>query len=220
MIQAWQTRLLNNKPFVTKEYKAVGSYTDTLGVGDYLITVIGGGGGGVGAWGRSGGTFDWGQGGVGGTLQVKVSISKATQINVVVGAGGRTSTQSYQGVVSGWGGTDGVDSYITGIPNVTLRAGAGTAASFVPTSISGGTRTLGKQGTNTISGVKEIVANNTNKINAQGGAFSTTTTRAATGLANTNWPENTLFGAGGDAGYTTMIQSRTGGSGYVLIETI
>lgn len=225
MIQAWQLRLLNNKPYINIEYTA-GTYNETLPVGDYRITLIGHGGGAIGAQSRAG-TFNWAQGGVGGTLQVLVSLTKAANIQISVGGGGQAQTKLYSGAGVVLNGVAGTSTTITGIPNVTLVAGGGTGATFQSTTESAGIRTVGVMGTNSVSGVKQVLINNpTNIISDSGQFFTAAEIREPTGKANINYPNNTVIGRGGDCGWVTSsssygaIRQITGGSGYVLIETV
>lgn len=226
MIQAWQLRLLNNKPYINIEHSAAGTYNETLPVGDYRITLIGHGGGAIGAQSRAG-TFNWAQGGVGGTLQVLLSLTKAANIQINVGGGGQAQTRLYSGAGIVLNGVDGTATTITGIPNVTLVAGGGTGATFQSTTESAGTRTVGVMGTNSVLGVKQVLINNpTNILSDSGQFFTTVETREPTGKANINYPNNTDIGRGGDCGWVTSsnsygtIRQITGGAGYVLIETV
>lgn len=226
MIQAWQLRLLNNKPYINIEHSTAGTYNETLPVGDYRITLIGHGGGAIGAQSRAG-TFNWAQGGVGGTLQVLVSLTKAANIQITVGGGGRAQTILYSGAGVELNGVAGTATSITGIPNVTLVAGGGTGAKFISTTSSAGIRTVGVMGTNSVSGVKQVLINNpTNIISDNGQLFTTAEIREPTGKANINYPNNTVIGRGGDCGWVTSsssygtIRQITGGAGYVLIETV
>lgn len=224
MIQAWQYRLLNNKPIVRHEYRS-GIYNEILPAGDYRITLIGAGGGGVGVQAKAA-SFSWVQGGVGGTLQVELSLATDTEIAITVGAGQTTRTGSYEGSGIEYQAHNGGNTTITGIPGVVLVANGGTGAKFV-TAGNGGTRYLGTMGSTEVSGVKKILINNPNEIKSKGGYFLLPyDTREPTGCANTNYPDNTKFGAGGDAGWRTgptvygTIVGFFSGDGYVLIETI
>lgn len=226
MIQAWQKRLLNNKVIVRVEKFLAGVYNERLPVGDYRITLIGGGGGGVGGQSRAG-TFNYAQGGVGGTLQVLLSLTEPTDISITVGGGAIPDTGLYSAagfeLEAGTGGT----TSITGIPNTTLVANGGTGAKFVSYSAGGGTRTVGVMGSTQVSGVKRVLINNDIDIKSTSGDFFIpSTTRQPTGRANTNYAPDTTNGRGGDCGWQTStsslgtIVSVIGGTGYVLIETV
>lgn len=224
MIQAWQYRLLNNKPIVRHEYRS-GTYNEILPAGDYRITLIGAGGGGIGLTAQTT-AFSWVQGGVGGTLQVEVSLATDTEITINVGAGQTPRTGSYQGSGIEYTAHDGGNTSITGIPNVVLKANGGTGAKFT-TAGTGGTRTVGVMGSTEVSGVKRVLINNPNEIKSKGGYFLLPgTTREPTGCVNINYPKNTTLGRGGDAGWrpgSTAYGSIIGWwstDGYVLIETI
>lgn len=224
MIQAWQYRLLDNKPIVRHEYRS-GIYNETLAAGDYRITLIGAGGGGVGAQAQAA-AFSWVQGGVGGTLQVEVSIATDTEITINVGAGQTPRTGNYDGSNVEFQAHNGGNTTITGIPDVVLVANGGTGAKFI-TAGTGGVRTVGVMGSTEVSGVKRVLINNPNEIKSKGGYFLLPgTTREPTLCLNTNYPDNTKFGAGGDAGWRTgptvqgTIVGFFSGDGYVLIETI
>ena len=224
MIQAWQYRLLNNKPIVRYEYRS-GTYNETLAAGDYRITLIGAGGGGIGVQARTT-SFSWVQGGVGGTLQVEVSLATDTEITINVGAGQFPKTGSYAGSGIEYTAHDGGNTPITGIPNVILKANGGTGAKFISAG-TGGARTVGVMGSTEVSGVKRVLINNPNEIKSKGGYFLLPgTTREPTGCINTNYPKNTTFGRGGDAGWRPstsaygMIVGIISSDGYVLIETI
>lgn len=224
MIQAWQYRLLNNKPIVRHEYRS-GIYNEILPAGDYRITLIGAGGGGVGAQAQAA-AFSWVQGGVGGTLQVEVSIATDTEITINVGAGQTPRTGNYDGSNVEFQAHNGGNTTITGIPDVVLVANGGTGAKFI-TAGTGGVRTVGVMGSTEVSGVKRVLINNPNEIKSKGGYFLLPgTTREPTLCLNTNYPDNTKFGAGGDAGWRTgpTVQGTIVGffssDGYVLIETI
>ena len=82
-------------------------------------------------------------------------------------------------------------------------------------------------GSTEVSGVKRVLINNPNEIKSKGGYFLLPgTTREPTGCINTNYPKNTTFGRGGDAGWRPstsaygMIVGIISSDGYVLIETI
>lgn len=224
MIQAWQYRLLNNKPIVRYEYRS-GTYNATLSPGNYRLTLIGAGGGGVGVQAQAT-AFSWVQGGAGGTLQVEVAIVADTEITISVGAGQNPRTGSYQGSGIEYQAHNGGNTTITGIPGVVLIANGGTGAKFI-TAGTGGTRYVGTMGSTEVSGVKKILINNPNEIKSKGGYFALPyTTREPTLCLNTNYPDNTKFGSGGDAGWRTgstaygTIVGFISGDGYVLIETI
>lgn len=223
MIQAWQYRLLNNKPIVRHEYRS-GIHNEILPAGDYRATLIGAGGGGVGLQAQTA-AFSWAQGGVGGTLQVEFSLATDTEITITVGAGQNPRTGSYQGSGFEYTAHNGGNTSITGIPNVVLKANGGTGAKFI-TAGTGGVRTVGVMGSTEVSGVKRVLINNPNEIKSKDGYFLLPATREPTGCVNTNYPKNTTLGRGGDAGwkpstsaYGTIV-GMISSNGYVLIETV
>ena len=221
MIQAWQYRLLNNKPVVLIEYRQSGTYKETLQPGDYEIDLVGQGGGSANGLSTSG-TYSYVCGGVAGTLRVRVSITQPTTITINLNSRNNSRTRQYTGVVAGWSGDPGGDTSITGIPGATLIAHGGGGGSFTPTSATGGTRVSGLQGLVSVSGVKKVLINsNDNVIISTNGQIPTTETRTSTGQLNSNYPDNPVYGAGGDGGRNgATTQTRSGMAGVVIIKSI
>lgn len=216
MIQAWQKRLLNNKPSVNLTYRA-GTHDVKLDAGQYQITVIGGGGGA--ALLNTGGYYGLAKGGVGGTLTAIVNIPVRQTITLNVGSGGTSTINS--GATAA--GTAGNNTSISGIDGVVMIAGGGTAATVTPGGYTG-VKVQGVQGTNTVSGVLEILADNTNKITSiqRTRTPNNPNTNAGGGQANTNWPDNTSAGCGGDVAwnYAGTLTEQPGGDGLVNIRSL
>lgn len=220
MIQAWQKRLLNNKPAVQYDFSEAGTHTQVLDAGIYDMWLVGAGGGGL--------LFNvslpsdkmYADGGVGGVLHVRVAVQVQTAVTVNVGTGGESKIN---GPASGtYSAVAGGATTITGLANVTLSAGGGEPGTITFTSVTDNIRTPGAQGTNTASGknVQKIFSNNAIKIVSQEGATSARS-RDYAGQPNTNWAEDTTKGAGGQVGWTapTRIVSNPGGVGFVRIKT-
>lgn len=105
---------------------------------------------------------------------------------------------------------------------MTAKAGGGGGAKIVSSSSSGSTRTAGAMGTNTISGssVVEVLINNPTTITGRQSS-STSPSRTPSGCSNTNWPEDTSIGKGGDSGWrSTAFVSMTPGAGLLRIKKL
>lgn len=219
MIQAWQKRLLNNKPQYRRVFTENG--TVTLDAGYYKFTLVGGGAGGIGGLvGRPGDPEQRlcvVQGGVGGTLIGLINIPVQTTLTLTVGLGGQKG---------GWQGTDtstgyaGQNTTVSGFAQGELVAGGGVAPSI---SIFRGnfTPTVGIQGINQYFDGFSILQDNKNKI------VSTSLigqvrdgSNPPTLLLNTNYEPDTTKGAGGNNGWAGNVQllELPGGNGIIVIE--
>ena len=221
MLRVWQKRLLDNRPAVTFEFATAGTHTQVIDAGIYDVWLVGAGGGGACLRSNQSGKKHWARGGVGGVLHVRINVPVQTTITVNIGGGGssRSGTFTSAGVTAS--GDNGGNTSISGFLNVALTAGAGTGARVQSSSTTATGRNVGKQGTNTASGsnVIAIIENNYNTIASTQGT-SSAQSRTASGQANTNWPEDTAKGSGGDVGWSgNSFMSRIGGSGFVRIKT-
>lgn len=209
-------------PVLIYENTDAGTYSVALAKGKYEITLIGGGGGGAGARSSAVNNHHYAQGGVGGTLQFIANLATASTIQIVVGAGGTTSSGTFASAGSSWTGTNGGATTISGFPNLSASAGGGTGANIASTSTSGCNRNVGIMGTNSLSGsaLVETLLNNPNAVTSLQ-STSTGTTRTAVGRANLNWEENTNEGKSGDHGWnnTTMI-NMIGAAGFVRVRML
>ena len=210
-------------PVLIYESSTAGSKSLSLSAGTYEITLIGGGGGGVGRRSTVTGTKHYAQGGVGGTLQIIAVLAAAATVSITVGTYGTSSSDTFS---SASGGTttaaSGTASTITGFTNLTASAGGGTGASIRATSTSAANRTVGTIGTCSVSGsaLQETLINNPNTC-TPGQGSSTATTRAVNGRVNDNWPEDTTRGKGGDVGWNgTSFLKGTGVTGFVRIRQL
>lgn len=222
MIQAWQKRLLNNRPSVQYDFTTSGTHTQVLDAGIYDISLVGGGGGGALVSVASTGVKQYARGGVGGVIQVRVAVPVQTTVTINVGTGGTSARAGFTGSATNATGVNGGTTNITGLDNAILSAGGGSAASVTATSQTAANRTPGVQGENTISGtnVMTIYADNEIAITSTQAA-STDSRRTVIGQSNLNWPENTQKGMGGDIGWNsnTSFIMRPGGVGFVRIKT-
>ena len=196
--------LVNSNGVVLLEANAAGTYNLDLGQGIYRIVLIGGGGGGAKMYWAAGHEvfYRYAKGGVAATADVYVDVPTNCSATIVVGTGGSSDSRGNYDTTA----TDGAPSYITGIPNLVLNCGNGTAGN-----IYSHTSTPGTMGNLTLSGdaiLRVDMNSNDHPI------ISTATSGVRT---NTNWPTNTAFGRGGgcSAGQGGTVWS--GGVGYCLI---
>lgn len=212
----------SSDPVLIFETSTPGTYSQPLAAGKYEITLIGGGGGAAGARSTAVNNHHYAQGGVGGTLQVIAKLNAAATVSIVVGAGGSTANGTFASAGTTVTGTAGGLSKITGFGDLTAQAGGGTGATIRSSSTSACSRTVGKIGTNTISGsclVETLIDNPTAITSLQ--STSTGTSRTATGRENTNWPEDPKRGQGGDSGWrSTSFLTMHGSSGFVRIRKL
>lgn len=211
MLRVWQKRLLDNNQPEIYEFAEAGAHTLDLGVGIWEISLVGGGGGGAGAMQRYLNRFTWGDGGVGGTLRVRIKVptKKTITINVADSSTSRYFESSYGNA------EQGKDTTITGLDDVVLVAGGGTAGSILQSEIQ---PVPGIIGTNTATGSNliSIIENNPITIVSKSG----TTQRTTSQTVNSNWPENTSCGAGGAVYPRTSPRLIDGGIGFVRLVKI
>ena len=218
MIQAWQKYLLNPR----KKYRQVFT-TDGTGVfdaGRYFFTLVGGGASGIGGFNgiQPASSAGAAQGGVGGTLRVLVNIPMQTTLSLHIGKGAAAGTFYNSGTHTG---LSGGDTYITGLPGVTMQAGGGQAPSVT---IANGviSPVPGLQGVNNYSGVIRVIADNAQKIISSNmtGQFRAGP-RPAERVYNTNFPEDTSKGSAGGNGWNgpRAFLAIPGQDGLIIIES-
>lgn len=224
-------RLLGHIPSVTLlNTTDTGTYYVYMIPGVYDITACAPGGGGVcGYNGRTGSYSGRAQGGVGGTVRIRVAVHSACTATVYIppivsGAGhwhGSPSVYNQDWVNAGeaWTAETAGNTTITGIPNLALTCYGGTGASFYGTTNASGTGTPGVQGWVGVSG-SAIISTSINSNNTPITSLQTTGVRD-----NTNEPFTyaDIFGGsaarrpgfGGPCG--TRGSGGVGGYGHVRI---
>ena len=183
---------------------------------------MGGGGGGPGARSVVVNNHHYAQGGVGGTLQFVAKLNANATVTLNLGDKGQTKIGTFGNSGTTINGTNGGFANIIGFGDLTAKAGGGGGAKIVSSSSSGSTRTAGAMGTNTISGssVVEVLINNPTTITGRQSS-STSPSRTPSGCSNTNWPEDTSIGKGGDSGWrSTAFVSMTPGAGLLRIKKL
>lgn len=219
MMRVWQKRLLFNRP--AERIVITESGEITLDAQLYIITAVGGGSSGAGAFSAlNANAYVCGvQGGVGGTLKVGVRVPVQTTLKITIGAGGQSV--GFTNNQNPFYGNAGGDTIIEGLISGTLIAGGATAGGVQRTGTAF-TRWPGTQGVNTIGDVVKIFEDNKNQIT--GGSYSgqfLAGPHLPVAVANTNYPENPMIGQGGDNGWESYTRFPTfpGGSGIVVIES-
>ena len=211
-------------PILIFESKESGSYTLNLTAGKFEFTLIGAGGGASGRRSSVSGTHYYAQGGVGGTLQFVAILTEPASVSITVGSGGATNTGTFSSASGGTvTGVKGGDTTIAGIPNLTAKAGGGTAGSTTATSTTGCNRNVGVIGTNTLTGtaVQNILINNNNQCVSSQGSSSANSRAATNGRTNDNWPEDNTRGKAGDCGRNgTSFIKATGFAGYIRVRQL
>lgn len=207
MLRVWQNRLLNNKLTAQYDFSIAGTHEIELQAGIYEVWLIGAGGGGAGTTGTAGGMAIV-RGGVGGIIHAKINVPITTRINVNIGIGG--------GSIGGSGdhtGINGQNTSITGLTDVIIYAGGGTAGRVTHQGSIRIESVPGVQGTNSATGgnLLQIIENNLVSVISEIGVIGV--------QANTGWPENTNIGCGGGfSAKTTNFPSIKGGTGFVRIK--
>lgn len=208
MLRVWQKRLLNNKRSAQYDFSIAGTHEIELPAGIYEMWLVGAGGGGAGTI-RLAGGVEIVRGGVGGIIHAKINVPTTTRINVNIGIGGES--------IGGSGdhtGTNGQNTSITGLMNVIIYAGGGTAGSVTHQGAISVNSVAGIQGTNSATGnnILAILENNPVSVISEIGVSGV--------QANTGWTENTNIGCGGGfSAKTTNFPSIQGGTGFVRIKT-
>lgn len=208
MLRIWQKRLLdNNKPEIY-EFAEAGAHTLDLGVGIWEISLVGGGGGGAGAMSTIFDLVGWADGGVGGTLRVRIKVPTKKTITINVAD---SSISRYFGAAHG-SAEQGKDTTITGLDDVVLVAGGGTSGSILQSEFQ---PVPGIIGTNTATGSNliSIIENNPRTIVSKSGRTQRTTSQTV----NSNWPEDTSCGAGGAVYPRVSPRLIDGGVGFVRL---
>lgn len=218
MIQAWQKYLLNAR----KKYRQVFTTDGTvvLDAGRCFFTLCGGGANGIGGiTGIQANSYAGAaQGGVGGILRVLVNIPMQTTLSLHIGKGADAGTFYNSGTHTG---LSGGNTYITGLPGVTMQAGGGQAPSVT---IANGviSPVPGLQGVNSYSGVIRVIADNAQKIlsSSMTGQFRAGP-RPAERVYNTNLPEDTSKGSAGGNGWRgpQALLAIPGLDGLIIIES-
>lgn len=196
MLQAWQKRLLDNRPTVRYEFTS-GTHELELPSGQYEITLIGAGG--LSAYqshiisARPTILYEYfaAQGGIGGTAIARLNVAGTSTISIHVGE--RNAD---------------IDTYITGIEGFTLRAGGGTNG-IVNSYTSG---KAGVMGENTMEGAFLSLVSNPITVESRTSYSSRASAlplRFLT-LANPNYEPDTTKGSAGASNAT----------GFVLIRSI
>lgn len=210
-------KILDHGSRLIYENYTAGTYSVTLDPGRYVISLIGSGGG------SSGITYILqGQvsqmitatGGVGGVVEGVVYVSTRSNITIKIGQGGDGITSAQLSNGTEYQSKAGEESTITGIPNLVMKAGAGTGATTMKSGYSV-TMTPGVQGQNEISGsaLLKTNANNATVIESSGAAYSANNTPTGSAQTlNSNWSNNNV-GASGLLTWTSSGAWSTDGKG-------
>lgn len=197
--------LVNSNGVVLLETSVTGTHTLDLGQGIYRIVLIGGGGGGGKTYWGAGHTtlYRYAKGGVGATVDMYVDVPLDCTATITLGDGGSSNSRTSGADTTA---TNGTGSSITGIPNLVVNCGPGTAGNIVSK-----TGYPGTMGALTLSGDAIL------RVDMNSNEHPITSTATSGVRANTNWPTNTALGRGGgcSAGIGGFVYN--GGSAYCLI---
>lgn len=187
------------------ETSTAGTYSVQMAPGIYRIVLIGSGGGGAKTvWGAGHSLFyAYAQGGVGATADIYVEVNNTVTATVVIGARGTSDNRTAGADTSA---TSGNAAYITGIPNLVLNCGAGTAGNIVSQ--------VGHPGS---MGWLNLSGSAIKQIDMNSNEHQITSSAVSNPRNNTNWPTYPAYGRGGGVSAGSVSVTYHGGTGYCYI---